>query len=214
MLFSLRSELDLNVFKTKMDEFDKLLEGDSAYDKFKDYFNHTYKKRVEQWAYAYLPLYGGYNTNMYLESWHSGFKRCYLNGVQQRRLDFVLNQLIKFDQDELEEKIRRNVFGRRNKRSVKVLKCHKVAVEQTKQLKYSIKREISEHGVIQFFFENEKTQVVVTEITADHNHKCIYTCPGCHTCIHRYLCSCKERRVRRNYCHHLCAIGQDKNLGP
>lgn len=213
LLFSLRSELDLNVFKTKMDEFGKLLEEDSAYEKFKDYFNHTYKKRVEQWAYAYLPLYGGYNTNMYLESWHSEFKRCYLDGVTQRRLDFVLDQLIKFDQDELEEEIRRNVFGRRrNKRSAKVLKCHKVAVEQTKQLKYSIKREISEHNVIQFFFENEKAQVVVTEIAADHNHKCIYTCPGCHTCIHRYICSCEERRVRRNYCHHLCAIGQDKKL--
>ena len=37
-LYSLRSELDLNVFKTKMSDFEELLDGDSAYEKFKDYF--------------------------------------------------------------------------------------------------------------------------------------------------------------------------------
>ena len=66
--FSLRVELDEEVFKTKLTEFLKLLNEDTAYAKFREYFVKTYESRVKQWAYAYLSAYGGYNTNMYLES--------------------------------------------------------------------------------------------------------------------------------------------------
>ena len=164
-LYALRTELDVEAFKTKMIEFLAILEGDSGYTTFKDYFKKYYENRAEQWAYAYLSLYGGYNTNMYLESWHAEFKKHYLNGIQQKRLDFVLEQLIIYDKNEQEEEERRAIFGRRrNKRSAKVLKCHKLAVKETRELKYQIIRSISTEGKAQFTFVNGKVQIVVTEV--------------------------------------------------
>lgn len=210
LVFSLRAKLD--VFQTKLTAFLKLLKEDKAYAKFGEYFVKTYGGRVKQWAYAYLSVYGGYNTNMYLESWHAEFKKNYLHRVNQR-LDFVLHQLIQFDKDEQEEEIRRKMFGRkRNRRSAKVLKCHKLAAQDWKQLKYNIKCTTANDGQRQFIFENEKAPIIVTQLKCEPLHKCIYTCPECHTCIHHYLCSCENRRVRRDYCIHLCAIGQDKKV--
>ena len=139
-------------------------------------------------------------------------KKNYLNRVNQRS-DFVLHQLIQFDKDEQEEEIRRKMFGRkRNRRSAKVLKCHKLAAQDWKQLKYKIKCSIAKDGQKQFIFENEKTPIVVTQLKCDPLHKCIYTCPECHSCTHHYLCSCESRRVQRDYCIHLCAVGQDKKV--
>lgn len=64
----------------------------------------------------------------------------------------------------------------------------------------------------QFVFKNEKPPIVVTQIQEDPLHQCIYLCPDCKTCFHNFICSCEEHRVRRNYCHHLCAVGMDKKL--
>lgn len=175
ILYSLLQELDLNVFNSKMTKFLNFMDKDTDYHKFRDYFKKTYANRSEQWAYAYLPKYGGYNTNMYLEAWHSVFKRHYLNGVYQQRLDFVLHQLIQYDKDELEEETRRQIFGRRrNKRSAKVLKSHKLAHQQLKENVYTIECIPSEDGQPQYFFHNDKTSVVVSLMPVDPLHKCIY----------------------------------------
>ena len=216
-LYSLRTELDKEIFDEKMREFKKLLNGDKDYGKFGDYFAKTYENRFEQWAYAYLPASGVCNTNMYLEAWHKEFKHSYLDGVTQKRLDFVLHKLVEFDKDEQEEETRRKIFGRRrNKRSAKVLKCHKLAAEEKAQSKHKIKfvekDQLDGNEVARFIFENEKVPISVVQVSDDPTHKCIYTCSECKTCIHRFVCSCEERRVRRNYCVHLCAVGLDKKL--
>ena len=200
----MRQELDPDVFETKMTNFLQFLESDSDHHKFKDYFKRTYVCRSSEWAYAHLPMYGGYNTNMYLESWHAEFKHNYLNGIPQRRLDFVLHQLKQFDKDEQEEEIRRSIFGRRrNKRSAKVLKCHKLADKEQKEHKYNIKCGPLEDGQPSFVFTNEKTPSVMTNVYIHVRNV---------TCIHRHLCSCEDRRIRRDYCVHLCAMGQHKRL--
>lgn len=214
-LFSLRCELDINVLGTKMENFLEFLKSDEDYKKFGDYFTKTYAKRVEQWAYAYLQIDGGYNTNMYLEAWHRVFKYKYLSGIEQHRLDYVIHQLIKFDEDEKEEELRRkNFVVRSNKKSSNVLKCHKRAHEQSKQLIYNIKTIHcpEEDGVAKFVFENLKQPITVTQHMDDSLHKCIYTCRDCNTCPHRFSCSFSEHRIRRNYCVHLCALGLDKKL--
>lgn len=109
-LFAVRCELDKNTMAVKLKNFLELLEKDTDYQKFKAYFKGTYGNRIDQWANAYLPDNGGFNTNMYLESWHRIFKYEYLDGSPQKRLDFVLGKLIEFDKDQQEEELRKRVF--------------------------------------------------------------------------------------------------------
>ena len=214
-LFSLRLELDKDEFNIKLKSFLELLKSDNGYAKFESYFTNNYGQRVEQWAYTFLAEEGGYNTNMYLEAWHRVFKYKYLGGVHQNRLDFVLYKLIKFDKDQIEETVRsENFVIRRTKRTALTLKSHKMAQTDWKESTFNIHFEdcIDDGGIAKFILEKKKEQCTVTQISDNPVHKCSSTCPECNMCIHQYHCSCGERRIRRNYCVHLCALGMNKKL--
>ena len=152
---------------------------------------------------------------MYLEAWHRLFKHKYLDGIQQRRLDFVLFQLLKFDADQQEEELRRKHFvGKRTKRSSLILKNHKLAVDGRNKSVFKISPVdcSDESAFAKFVFNIERTPIIVTLTSDDTTHKCAFTCPECNTCVHRFHCTCSDRHVRRYYCVHLCALGLDKKL--
>lgn len=86
---------------------------------FGKYFQQYYVCKKEQWAYCYR-LYSGLNTNMHIERIHRTIKHLYLNGKHVKRLDKVINAIMKFVRDKLFERIIKYYKG-------KVCTCTKLA---------------------------------------------------------------------------------------
>ncbi|KAJ8983630.1 hypothetical protein NQ317_004268 [Molorchus minor] len=77
---------------------------DPCTKEFGIYFLNEYVKCVESWAYCYR-VKCGLNTNMHLERMHKTIKYVYFQGKNNKRLDKMLNVLMKFVRDRLYDRI-------------------------------------------------------------------------------------------------------------
>ena len=127
LLFDMRAELDKSVIKTKLEHSILFFKSHVDCSTFLECFQKNYEHRATEWAYAFLSTSGGGNTNMYFEAWHQKLKYKYLNGVHQRRLDFVLSKLIQFLDDQKKKVKRKQIFGYPNKKTRRILKSHQLA---------------------------------------------------------------------------------------
>ncbi|GFU74096.1 uncharacterized protein TNCV_1642201 [Trichonephila clavipes] len=74
---SLLVETDEAAFDIMLKETLKMFHEKEEMKEFKKYFEQTYSKRSEVWAYCHRKWYG-INTNMHIESMHGTIKYAYL----------------------------------------------------------------------------------------------------------------------------------------
>lgn len=151
---------------------------------------------------------------MYLESWHSTLKHRYLGGRKQRRLDYILNRIVKYDQDQEKVFEYQEEFRFNNKRTSLVLKYHKQAIVNFKKGNYKVTRNENSH-VLQYLIEegNEKFFVTMKDDDPNHWKSWAFNCEGCKTCFCLFECTCQDYRKRHNPCIHLHVITLDKTNG-
>ena len=86
------------MFKDCLDGLLQRLKTGSKCAEFYAYFSKEWVHRKEQWAYCYrcgLQI----NTNMFVEAFHRVFKRLYLKGKVNKRVDNCLVNLMKYSRD-------------------------------------------------------------------------------------------------------------------
>ena len=96
-LMVLLQESVLIEFNKKLQQFLTFL-TDSGKDEFLLYFQENYYSRIEQWA-THARCYTPVNTNMLLESFHRLVKVVYFQQKRNRRVDALLNVLLKLSRD-------------------------------------------------------------------------------------------------------------------
>ncbi len=74
---------------------------------FLDYFRDNYLSRIAQWA-THARCYANVNTNMHIEAFHRLVKTVYFHQKQNRRVDCLLNVLLKLSRDKAFERLYNN----------------------------------------------------------------------------------------------------------
>ena len=86
--------------------FDRLVDGfiekyDKLFPEFVSYFKQNYLNRCHQWAMCYRNCpHGNTDTNMYVEAFHNRLKTFYMDRKPIKRVDDLLNMLLKIEEDD------------------------------------------------------------------------------------------------------------------
>ena len=140
--FTVRSEIyhHLRILLLEQDEitFTCKLQQTVSYlmecePRFCEYFQKEYASpnRFKMWA-TFNRLHSGINTNMIVESFHRRLKVCYLNNKRNRRIDMLLNTLIKISRNLVFENLIKTEKGKQTYKIGIINKRHRGAEELTK----------------------------------------------------------------------------------
>ena len=182
-LMVLLNESTLVEFNKKLQQFLTFL-SDCGMHEFLQYFQENYCLRIDQWA-THARCYTPVNTNMHLESFHRLVKEVYFQQKQNRRLDALLNVLLKLSRNNAFERLQKLEKGKNSYRLSQMNKRHKHAQQLDKDCIHEL---------------SSKTWLVNSQQTAEHTYtvKCLQslTCSGscklkcsyCGVCPHLYVC--------------------------
>ncbi|GFT86601.1 uncharacterized protein TNCV_5138471 [Trichonephila clavipes] len=127
---SLLVETDEAVFDIMLKEALEMFDEKEETKEFKIYFEQTYSKRSEVWAYCHRKWYG-INTNMHIESMHRTIKHVYLQGKKVKQLDKALFSLMKFVRDRVFDRLISLEKGKVSSKISQLRKRHKVGQSLT-----------------------------------------------------------------------------------
>lgn len=79
---------------------------------FVEYFKSFYCKRVELWAMCFRNFaHGNTNTNMLVESFHNRLKTFYMNRTPNKRLDDLIDLLLRMEKDDFLRRTKHHVYN-------------------------------------------------------------------------------------------------------
>lgn len=199
ILKTLQKETDEEEFVKCVDGFIGMMESNECYEDFREYFMNNYASNVEQWAACYR-IRSGITTYNYIESFHSVYKKHYLKGKVNNRMDKCLNALLKYARDLLFKRARnlaKNAYLRKEK---DIAIRHKLAT--------SLAYEIVELNVNQWQVNTGTETEAAIEYVVKKNHdespeKYHILCRACKTCLHLYECTCYDFLSASNMCKHI-----------
>ena len=188
---------------------------ESEYDDFCCYFQSTYCKRVEEWAFCYR-VGTPFNTNMFVESFHRLLKIVYLDGKQNRRIDRLLNILLRIARDKAYERLIKIEKGKTTHRVCEINKRHQAAKTLLQKKKYELPtQEIDEHNITFWKVQGSDMKNEYTVVKLKNSCDCKIRCTPCNTCIHMFRCTCIDDLIHGTICKHIhiVQIVQDRNKG-
>ena len=161
------------------------------------YFQRNYVPRQQQWAMCHRRCMF-VNTNMYVESFHRLLKVVYLESKQNRRLDRLLNVLLRIARDIAFERFQKISKGKCTHRISEIRKRHKSAIEMAD--KGFVPVPVSETSWrVQSQQSADKSYVVTIH---QESCDCKLCCLTCSACIHMYTCSCADSSIHTTVCKH------------
>ena len=172
---------------------------------FYAYFLKQYAGRAEQWAACHRKS-KFINTNMYLESFHRLLKVVYFEGKQNRRLDHLVNILLRVVRDKAFERFQKLHKGKNTHRMSEIQRRHKLGIEV-------IKRQIP-HEISQSSWNVKSQQEPDKEYTVNvvlESCQCNLRCSQCNACIHMYTCSCVDSAIHTTVCKHMHGVQMLRN---
>lgn len=125
MLRTLLSETNKVTFSRLLTSFIQHLKKVQKTSEFHTYFEKEWVPKISQWAYCYRQGMG-INTNMYAEAFHRVFKRNYLKGKVNKRVDKCLVNLIQFVRDKAFDRMIKITKGKLTYRLNNIHKRHQV----------------------------------------------------------------------------------------
>lgn len=181
-----------------MQSFITELLSDASLAEFGQYFETSYAKRCEQWAYCYrigTPV----NTNMTIESFHRLLKVVYLESKHNRRIDQLLSVLFKIARDKEFERLIKHEKGKMTHRISEMNKRHRAAItlEDIHNNSETIWQVPSQSL-------GGSTQYTVQRILQQCD--CKIRCSECRVCMHLYSCSCVDYAIHNTACKHIHAV--------
>ncbi|GFV35086.1 uncharacterized protein TNCV_4779201 [Trichonephila clavipes] len=127
---SLLVETDEAAFDIMLKEALKMFDEKEDMKEFKRYFEQTYSKRSEVWAYCHRKCYG-INTNLLIESMHRMIKYVYLQEEKGKPLDKALFSVMKFVRDRVFDRLIYLEKGKVSSKIAELRKRHKVGQSLT-----------------------------------------------------------------------------------
>ena len=168
--------------------------------RFCEYFQREFASpsRINLWA-TFERVNSGINTNMMIESFHRKLKVCYMMNKQNRRIDSLLNILIRISRDMVFEYLLKKEKGKYTHRLREINKRHKTAKEMIisgVKLQHSDEHEWSVPS-------QTKSDVYYTVREQRLECTCPLSCATCGACIHMYTCSCIDQALHSTVCKHI-----------
>ena len=190
-------EQDKTQFQLQLQKFMSHLH--TNYFRYYEYFKRTYVGRCEQWAASYR-IGCIVNTNMFAESFHRLLKIVYLEGKQNRRVDKLLNTLLRIARNLIYEQISKEEKGKMSHRLCEIVKRHKTAIEMVDSCTVLKESEVDPQWKVQSQ-TNEASYYIIIQLCT--NCSCKLNCSHCGACIHMYSCSCIDYALHSTVCKHI-----------
>jgi len=181
-------------FHEMLDAFVAKYENESKCNTYLDYFKKYYKNRTEKWALCYRNFrHGNTDTTMYCESLHNKLKTFYMERVQNKRCDDLMEILLRMEKDYYMTHWK-----------AKAEKRKKVTVSETERRKHTRGMSIRDEDVFQY---ESDMWVVKSQTKEDEDEYFVFKpasskCPSDHCylecidplckglCVHLYTCTC------------------------
>jgi hypothetical protein len=175
------------------------LSSDPKMKDFHDYLVQDWLKNKEIWAFCHR-LGLGINTNMFTEAFHRVFKRLYLKGKVNKRVDSCLVNLLKFARDQCFGRVIQLTKGKANYRITEIEERHR----RSQSLPLA-NVEMSSEKVWNVTSLDEKNVYEVQRIHSKcpKNPSCRLSCRECQICIHQYVCNCPDSLILHTLCKHI-----------
>ena len=123
-------------FRVLLQNFISLL-LEKGYNEFCTYFQAHHCNRVGEWAFCYR-VGTPFNTNMFTESFHRLLKVVHLENKNNRRIDSLLNTLLRIARDKAYERLIKVEKGKHTHRIYEINKRHKAANSLLKVSNYRL----------------------------------------------------------------------------
>ena len=196
-LLVLLHETTLAEFNKKLQQFLSFLKEKKQH-LFLEYFQKNYCNRTSQWA-TYARCYTSVNTNMHIEAFHRLVKTVYFQQKQNRRVDALLNVLLKLARDKAFERLIKTEKGKLTHKISEVNKRHTSAekvsecttVTSISQDHWTIK---SAQGQSSYTIKKSSPQACSS---------CPLKCSHCGVCMHMYSCTCLDSILHSTACKHV-----------
>ncbi len=162
---------------------------------FYEYFKQYYAQRQTQWAGCYRKR-AFINTNMYVESFHRVLKHVYLKGTVNKRMDNLINVLMRYSRDKAFDRILKIEKGKPTKRCNDITKRHNISLELPLDLIVQVEDQ---------WHVKSKTKPITYRVEKNEpcNSDCWIRCRPCGICIHDYTCTCPDSLLHGTICKHV-----------
>ena len=169
------------------------------YFRYYEYFKRIYAGRCEQWATCYRTGCIA-NTNMFTESFHRLLKVVYLDGKHNRRVDTLLNTLLRIAKNLVYEQITKEEKGKLSHRQCEIRKRHKKAIEMLDNFTAIKVPDTDSEWKVE---SATKQDTVYTIHQLCTGCSCKLGCLSCGACSHMYSCSCIDYALHSTVCKHI-----------
>lgn len=184
------------------------LSADPRKEEFHDYFIQDWIPTKENWAFCYR-LGLGINTNMFVEAFHRVFKRIYLGGKVNKRVDSCLVNLLRFARDQCFGRVIQLTKGKANYRVNAIYQHHRrslsLPVENVQSSGENVLSIKSSDG--KNVYEVQRVQDQCPEHPA-----CRLSCQECNICVHLYVCNCPDSLILHTICKHIHLVQRSLSL--
>ncbi len=138
------------------------------------------------------------STNMFTKSFHRVLKYVYMKGRVNKRMDAIINLLIKYARDKAFDRLIKAEKGKSTKHITRIHKRHATSLN----LSTSSVRKISENS---WQVKSVSSQYVYTlkKECATCEFNCFIKCKFCSICLHNYSCSCDDYIQLGTICKHI-----------
>ena len=136
---------------------------------------------------------------MALENFHRVLKKIYFQRKRNKRVDHLLNALLKIARDKAFEAREKWERGKRTKKIKEINQRHKTAMLLKKD-------EIVQVNEQKWELPSSSNKAFYTIIKKTSCKECKMKCDSCNVCIHEYECSCPDYAIHSVPCKHVHLI--------
>ena len=198
-LLVLLNESNVTEFNKKLQSFLSWLNEQGITD-FLEYFQSHYCNRVGEWA-THNRQHTSVNTNMHIEAFHRLVKTVYFHQKQNRRVDCLINVLLKVARDKAFERLLKMENGKVTYRQSEINKRHKNAEKLVDSKITNISDTCFSVG----------TQATSYTVQQQKVCSCPLRCSFCGVCAHMYTCTCLDNLLHSTPCKHIHLIHCDRS---
>ena len=176
-------------FQSCLDGTKRKLQSEAKASRFLAYFRKEWIPKQKHWAYCFRKALG-INTNMIVEAFHRVFKRLYLGGKVNKRVDRCLVNLMKYVRDKGFDRLAKLTKGKISYRERNLQERHQKSQSLSTKLVSATDKEI---------------EWIVTSTNAKRSFKVNHLASSCpqipawqlickprNMCVHMFCCSCPD----------------------
>ena len=178
------------------------LESEPKAECFRNYFAKEWVSKKTQWAYCFR-LRMGINTNMFSEAFHRVFKRLYLGGKTNKRIDNCLVNLVKFSRDKAFDRGIKLTKGKQTYRILSTMAGHRESLGIPDSL---VQKLTGDKWLVSCQTSNRKHEVYMVAPACVDKDQCKMVCPDCKVCPHLFQCDCSDWLIKGIICKHVHAV--------